>query len=103
MMRFNQPRQGRGPRLPRAGKAALCGYVIGVGLSTFLYPQVRPGLVEPVIESQRHAHARPQPIPIRRREPELNVKVHISEGPEFDAAFVCALEILLNSGRGETQ
>ena len=39
--RFNGPRQGKVPRLPKTGRAAVCGYVIGIGVSQLLYPAVR--------------------------------------------------------------
>ena len=42
--RFAWPRQAKGPRLPRAGRAAVCGSVISVGLSQFFYPRVRVDL-----------------------------------------------------------
>ena len=51
---FAERRQGRGPRLPRAGRAAVCGCVIGVGLSQFFYPRVRVDLCRPAeIETSR--------------------------------------------------
>jgi hypothetical protein len=39
--RFAGPRQGKGPRLPKAGRAAVCGYVIGIGISQLLYSTAR--------------------------------------------------------------
>src|SRR5215472_12022379 len=47
-MDFARAAQGRGPRLPRASRAAVCGCVIGVGLSQFFYPRVRLDLCRPL-------------------------------------------------------
>ena len=100
-MSFNQARQGRGARLPRAGRAALCGCVI-VGLSQLLYPRVHSDFLRPANTPERNS-AQGFPAPLRGSDSELKVKVNIAEGPEFDDAFARALEILLNAGRGERQ
>jgi hypothetical protein len=84
-MRFVEPRQGRGPRLPRAGRAAVCGCVIGVGLSQFFYPMPRPERTLP--KSVGKVLARPERVTAK--------VISGSSGPEAENLFRIGMDLLI--------
>src|SRR5262245_27862469 len=96
MSRFAQASQGKVGRLPRAGRAAVCGCVIGVGLSQFFYPRVRVDLCRPVeIETSRDRAL------VKR------VKARVvagGNGPEAENLFRTGMDLLIRiaqKSRGE--
>src|SRR5215472_16439785 len=95
---FAQARQGRGPRLPRAGRAAVCGCVIGVGLSQFFYPRVRVDLCRTAeIETSRDRVLSIDDAPIRVK------GVYGERGKDADARMIWALRFLMAVAKGGAQ
>jgi hypothetical protein len=48
MSRFSQPLQGKAPTQAKRIRPAFYGCLIGVGISQFFYPHVRPDNVDPI-------------------------------------------------------
>src|SRR6516165_2955674 len=108
--RFAQSRQGTVGRLPRAGRAAVCGCVIGVGLSQFFYPRVRVDLCRPAeIETSRGGALRIDDAPIRvirvrsasRPNPAERIRVTVTSIADLqrgDAGIPQGLRLLYETG-----
>ena|SRR6516162_3950582 len=97
--RFARALQGRGPRLPRVGRAVLCGSVIAVGIAQIFYPPaVRTDLAQTavVVERARDRIAVINEAPIR-------VKLQGEDGPEAEGRFLWAVRYLMAIAQGGGQ
>jgi hypothetical protein len=95
-MRFNQPGHGKGPRLPRTGRAALWGSLIGVGIaySQIFYPSMQGGAA---VDPGRGRVAVIDGAPIRVR------TMRGESGAEAEARMLWAVRYLMGIAEGRAQ
>jgi hypothetical protein len=77
--RFAKPRRGKIPLYPKTGRAAFYGCLIGIGVSSLFYPQIRADLGRPAgVEQFRAGSAKITALDEAR----ITVKVVLKPGPE---------------------